>query len=207
MAHTMEDNVKGAINSLSSAWEALMLTFYNSRGTMKGILDFLARGVRNTAEQFKSLEEKEQEAIQNAIRNQRELSSEFKIEERYINEIKEAWQGYMDSGMSSTEAFRKAVDEKKEYLNQEIAKYDETANKAELYYKRTTKAMQDSNMFTRAQSGVSLSDYENVGIFSLECGLKLKKVVKNINISLKMWKRMKKIIFQNILTRSIVPKF
>lgn len=160
MAHTMEDNVKGAINSLSSAWEALMLTFYNSRGTMKGILDFLARGVRNTAEQFKSLEEKEQEAIQNAIRNQRELSSEFKIEEKYINEIKEAWQGYMDSGMSSTEAFRKAVDEKKEYLNQEIAKYDETANKAELYYKRTTKAMQDSNMFTRAQSGVSLSDYE-----------------------------------------------
>jgi len=160
MAHTMEDNVKGAINSLSSAWEALMLTFYNSRGTMKVILDFLARGVRNTAEQFKSLEEKEQEAIQNAIRNQRELSSEFKIEERYINEIKEAWQGYMDSGMSSTEAFRKAVDEKKEYLNQEIAKYDETANKAELYYKRTTKAMQDSNIFTRAQSGVSLSDYE-----------------------------------------------
>ena len=160
MAHTMEDNVKGAINSLSSAWEALMLTFYNSRGTMKGILDFLARGVRNTVEQFKSLEEKEQEAIQNAIRNQRELSSEFKIEERYINEIKEAWQGYMDSGMSSTEAFRKAVDEKKEYLNQEIAKYDETANKAELYYKRTTKAMQDSNIFTRAQSGVSLSDYE-----------------------------------------------
>ncbi len=160
MAHTMEDNVKGSINSLSSAWEALMLTFYNSRGTMKGILDFLARGIRNTAEQFKSLEEKEQEAIQNAIRNQRELSSEFKIEERYINEIKEAWQGYMDSGMSSTEAFRKAVDEKKEYLNQEIAKYDETANKAELYYKRTTKAMQDSNMFTRAQSGVSLSDYE-----------------------------------------------
>lgn len=160
MAHTMEDNVKGSINSLSSAWEALMLTFYNSRGTMKSVLDFLARGVRNTAEQFKSLEEKEQEAIQNAIRNQRELSSEFKIEERYINEIKEAWQGYIDSGMSSTEAFRKAVDEKKEYLNQEIAKYDETADEAELYYKRTTKAMQDSNIFIRAQSGVSLSDYE-----------------------------------------------
>jgi phage tail tape measure protein, TP901 family, core region len=160
MAHTMEDNVKGSIHSLSSAWEALMLTFYNSRGTMKSVLDFLARGVRNTAEQFKPLEEKEQEAIQNAIRNQRELSSEFKIEERYINEIKEAWQGYMDSGMDSNEAFRKAVDEKKEYLNQEITKYNETADEAELYYKRTTKAMHDSNMFTRAQSGVSLSDYE-----------------------------------------------
>ncbi len=160
MAHTMEDNVKGSIHSLSSAWEALMLTFYNSRGTMKSVLDFLARGVRNTAEQFKSLEEKEQEAIQNAIRNQRELSSEFKIEERYINEIKESWQGYMDSGMDSNEAFRKAVDEKKKYLNQEITKYNETADEAELYYKRTTKAMHESNMFTRAQSGVSLSDYE-----------------------------------------------
>lgn len=160
MANTMGDNVKGSIAGLSSAWEALMLSFSNSKGVIKDVIDFLARGIRNTANQFRSLEDKENEAIQNAIRNQREIASEFKIEERYINEIKEAWQGYMDSGMSSTEAFRKAVDEKKEYLNQEIAKYDDTANKAELYYKRTTKAMQDSNMFTRAQSGVSLSDYE-----------------------------------------------
>lgn len=159
MAHTMEDNVKGSIASLSSAWEALMLTFSNSKGTMKGVLDFLARGVRNIADDFKSLEDKETEAMQEALRGQREIASEFKIEERYINEIKEAWQGYMDGGMDSQEAFKKAVEEKKEYLNSEIKKYSEVADKAEFSYRKVTEAMQKSNMFTRAQTGTSLSDY------------------------------------------------
>ena len=152
MAHTMEDNVKGSIASLSSAWEALMLTFSNSKGTMKSVLDFLARGVRNIADDFKSLEDKETEAMQEALRGQREIASEFKIEERYINEIKEAWQGYMDGGMDSQEAFKKAVEEKKEYLNSEIKKYSEVADKAEFSYRKV-------NMFTRAQSGTSMSTY------------------------------------------------
>lgn len=159
MAHTMEDNVKGSIASLSSAWEALMLTFSNSKGTMKSVLDFLARGVRNIADDFKSLEDKETEAMQEALRGQREIASEFKIEERYINEIKEAWQGYMDGGMDSREAFKKAVEEKKEYLNSEIKKYSEVADKAEFSYRKVTEAMQKSNMFTRAQSGTSMSTY------------------------------------------------
>lgn len=159
MAHTMEDNVKGSIASLSSAWEALMLTFSNSKGTMKSVLDFLARGVRNIADDFKSLEDKETEAMQEALRGQREIASEFKIEERYINEIKEAWQGYMDSGMDSQEAFKKAVEEKKEYLNSEIKKYSEVADEAEFSYRKVTEAMQKSNMFTRAQSGTSMSTY------------------------------------------------
>lgn len=160
MAHTMEDNVKGAIAGLDSAWEALMLTFSNSKGVMKSTIDFFARGIRNIANDWKPLEEKENDAIQLAIRNQRELSSEFKIEERYIGEIKQAWQEYIDSGIESKEAFKKAVDDKKEYLNKEIEKYGEVADEAERSYKRVTKAMQDSNMFTRAQSGTSLSDYE-----------------------------------------------
>jgi TP901 family phage tail tape measure protein len=159
MAHTMEDNVKGSIASLSSAWEALMLTFSNSKGTMKSVLDFLARGVRNIADDFKSLEDKETEAMQEALRGQREIASEFKIEERYINEIKEAWQGYMDGGMDSQEAFKKAVEEKKEYLNSEIKKYSEVADEAELSYRKVTDAMQKSNMFTRAQTGTSMSTY------------------------------------------------
>ena len=159
MAHTMEDNVKGSIASLSSAWEALMLTFSNSKGTMKSVLDFLARGVRNIADDFKSLEDKEAEAMQEALKGQREIASEFKIEERYINEIKEAWQGYMDGGMDSLEAFKKAVEEKKEYLNSEIKKYSEVADKAEFSYRKVTEAMQKSNMFTRTQSGTSMSTY------------------------------------------------
>lgn len=106
------------------------------------------------------MEEKENDAIQLAIRNQRELSSEFKIEERYIQEIKDAWQEYMNSGIDSKEAFKRAVEDKRNYLSKEIEKYGEVADEAERSYQRVTKAMQDSNMFTRAQSGTSLSDYK-----------------------------------------------
>lgn len=159
MAHTMEDNVKGAIAGLDSAWEALMLTFSNSTGPAKKTIDFIARGLRNIANEWKPLEEKERDAMQSAIKNQRELSKEFKIEERYIGEIKEAWQEYMDAGMDSKDAFKKAVDEKKEYLNGEILKYDEVANEAERSYQRVTDAMLKSNIFTRAQTGTSKSDY------------------------------------------------
>lgn len=160
MANTMGDNVQGAIAGLSSAWEALMLSFSKSTGPMKDVLDFLARGIRNIANNLKSLEEKENDAIQLAIKDQRELSSEFKIEERYIQEIKDAWQEYMDSGTDSKEAFKRAIEDKMDYLNKEIEKYGEIADKAERSYRRVTKAMQDSNMFSRAQSGTSLSDYE-----------------------------------------------
>lgn len=160
MAHTMENNVKGAMAGLDSAWEALMLTFSNSKGVMKSTIDFFARGIRNIANNWKSLEEKENDAIQLAIRNQRELSSEFKIEERYIQEIKDAWQEYMNSGIDSKEAFKRAVEDKRNYLSKEIEKYGEVADEAERSYQRVTKAMQDSNMFTRAQSGTSLSDYK-----------------------------------------------
>ena len=46
MYETMTDNVTGAIRGLKSAWEALMLEFSNSDGTLKSILDFGAEFLR-----------------------------------------------------------------------------------------------------------------------------------------------------------------
>lgn len=66
----------------------------------------------------------------------------------------------MNSGIDSKEAFKRAVEDKRNYLSKEIEKYGEVADEAERSYQRVTKAMQDSNMFTRAQSGTSLSDYK-----------------------------------------------
>lgn len=59
MAATMADNVQGSIYGLQSAWEGLMLTFYNSKGVMKDVLDFLARGVRNIKYLFSDEEERQ----------------------------------------------------------------------------------------------------------------------------------------------------
>lgn len=162
MADEMSNNVIGSLAGLSSAWEALMLTFSNSTGPAKEAIDFIARGIRNIANEWKPLEQKEKEAIQAAIRNQRELSSEFKIEERYIGDLKDAWQTYMDAGMDSKDAFKKAVEEKKGYLNEEIEKYGNVANEAERSYRSVTDSMMKSNIFTRAQSGTSMADYERI---------------------------------------------
>ena len=41
MADEMANNVSGSLKSLSSAWEGLMLNFYESRGIMKSIIDGL----------------------------------------------------------------------------------------------------------------------------------------------------------------------
>lgn len=46
MADEMANNVQGSLKSLSSAWEGLMLNFYNSRGLMKGIIDWLTSVVK-----------------------------------------------------------------------------------------------------------------------------------------------------------------
>ena len=71
----------------------------------------------------------------------------------------------MNSGIDSKEAFKRAVEDKRNYLSKEIEKYGEVADEAERSYQRVTKAMQDSNMFTRAQSGTSLSDYKKTKKF------------------------------------------
>ncbi len=41
MAKEMANNVQGSLNSLSSAWEGLMLNFYESRGVIKTVIDGL----------------------------------------------------------------------------------------------------------------------------------------------------------------------
>ena len=46
MADEMANNVSGSLKSLSSAWEGLMLNFYNSRGIMKGFIDTLTAFVK-----------------------------------------------------------------------------------------------------------------------------------------------------------------
>lgn len=46
MADEMANNVSGSLKSLSSAWEGLMLNFYESRGLMKGVIDTLTAFVK-----------------------------------------------------------------------------------------------------------------------------------------------------------------
>jgi TP901 family phage tail tape measure protein len=58
MAHTMGDNVQGALANLSSAWEAFMLSFSNTTGPAKEFLNWMADKIRSIANDLKSPEEK-----------------------------------------------------------------------------------------------------------------------------------------------------
>lgn len=58
MADTMGDNVQGAIANLSSAWEALALSFSNSKGWMKSVIDWLAEKIRNIASSTEEIEDR-----------------------------------------------------------------------------------------------------------------------------------------------------
>ena len=58
MANTMGDNVEGAVAGLSSAWEALALSFSKSTGPMKDFLNWMADKIRSIANDLKSPEER-----------------------------------------------------------------------------------------------------------------------------------------------------
>lgn len=111
MAHTMEDNVKGAIAGLSSAWEAFMLTFYDSKGIMKEVLDFLAKGIREVASQLKGYNQLQDEADNKAVAlAQREMSKSDYLEKNTKN-MQRVYKEYINSGMTADEAAKKAKED------------------------------------------------------------------------------------------------
>lgn len=113
MAETMADNVQGAIANLSSAWEAFMLSFSNSTGPMKDVFNFLARGLRNTAKDFKNFSQLQEDADNTAVaRAQKEMASS-NIVEKNVHNMQRLYKEYINEGMSKDEAAKKA---KEDYL-------------------------------------------------------------------------------------------
>lgn len=114
MADTMSNNVKGSIAGLSSAWEAFMLSFYESKGVMKDVLDFLARGLRNVATQLKGYSELQNEADNKAVAFAQKEMTKSDVLEKNIKNMQRLYKEYINSGMSADEASKKA---KEDYIN------------------------------------------------------------------------------------------
>ena len=109
MADTMSDNVQGSIAGLSSAWEAFMLKFYNSKGIMKDVLDFFAKKLRESAfegnsgeEDVLGMEEKLKKSAQAIMKGDVE-KAEAELFDR-INKLQK-------EGLSREDAYNKAIDE------------------------------------------------------------------------------------------------
>lgn len=107
MAHTMGDNVHGALANLSSAWEAFMLSFSESTGPAKEFLNWMADKIRSIANDLKSPEEK----IEKIDYNFRTLAK--KDANKKLLEVEKDFQAeykrLIDAGDTEEQAYTKAV--------------------------------------------------------------------------------------------------
>ncbi|WP_343028890.1 phage tail tape measure protein, partial [Bacteroides xylanisolvens] len=107
MAHTMGDNVHGALANLSSAWEAFMLSFSESTGPAKEFLNWMADKIRGIANDLKSPEEK----IEKIDYNFRTLAK--KDANKKLLEVEKDFQAeykrLIDAGDTEEQAYTKAV--------------------------------------------------------------------------------------------------
>lgn len=118
--NTMSNNVKGSIAGLSSAWEAFMLSFYDSKGIMKDVLDFLARGLRNVATQLKGYSELQDEADNKAVAFAQKEMMKSDILEKNARNMQRLYKEYINSGMSADEAAKKAKEDYIETLKSRL---------------------------------------------------------------------------------------
>lgn len=107
MAHTMGDNVQGALANLSSAWEAFMLSFSESTGPAKEFLNWMADEIRSIANDLKSPEDKITQ-IETNFRGLAQKDANNKILEAE-KEFQSEYKRLLDAGDSEEEAYTKAV--------------------------------------------------------------------------------------------------
>lgn len=131
MANTMGDNVQGAIAGLSSAWESLALSFSNSKGWMKDVVDWLANRIRSIANSIQDVDDRISDISNTSSRQGEETYNTQLIELRtsYNNRVKKL----MEEGETQEEASLKAMREisyqKVSVTQTELDKLEDLKNK------------------------------------------------------------------------------
>lgn len=139
MANTMTDNVQGAILGLSSAWEAFMLSFMNSTGPAKEVIDFFARGLRNIARDLALPDERQSMQNSESISLQKQQMQEFGVIDENLKRLRAFYDEKVATGMDANQA---EIEAKKEYL-QSYRKELEKENKLYEDLQKEKQATQD----------------------------------------------------------------
>lgn len=145
MAHTMGDNVQGALANLSSAWEAFMLSFSESTGPAKEFLNWMADKIRNIANDLKSPEDKITQ-IETNFRGLAQKDANNKIL-KAEKEFQSEYKRLLDAGDTEEQAYTKAVIQMKN--------------------KRIEVTAQERKALERMKTGAlySTSEFENISWF------------------------------------------
>lgn len=91
------DNLAGAINGISSAWEGFVLTINKTNGPLKEGANLLASLLRTATELLKSEEQKQNEILEQSVKKRKDL----------LNKDIQQWQS---QGMSKKEAVEKVLE-------------------------------------------------------------------------------------------------
>ena len=91
------DNLAGAINAVSSAWEGLILTVNKSNGYLKDSANMIAALIGRITDSLKSEEQKRSESLSKSITNEKST----------LEKVIKSWEDY---GMSREEAIRKTME-------------------------------------------------------------------------------------------------
>lgn len=111
MAKTMSNNTEGALKSLSSAWDELMISIMGNTGLIRTTIDYVTKLVRGMAELLQSIEDfqTKQTNIETGAGEKRAVEKLKNINEDILN-IKRY---YVKQGLKEDEALEKA---RKNYL-------------------------------------------------------------------------------------------
>lgn len=159
MAHTMEDNAKGAIASLSSAWEALMISLGKNTGVLSGIINEFTELVRSMRAVIATAEELGEERLANAARNGQEAA---KLDKEWVKSKEESIDRvalkYRKEGVDGAEAFEKARGEQLKILARTLSQEEA---RLQLYSKRNQKQWSEYNNRSLLKQGLGLQKTTN----------------------------------------------
>lgn len=159
MAHTMEDNAKGAIDGLKSAWEALMISLGKNTGVLSGIINEFTDLVRSMRAVIATAEELGEERLANAARNGQEAA---KLDKEWVKSKEESIDRvalkYRKEGVDGAEAFEKARGEQLKILERTLSQEEA---RLQLYTKRNQKQWSEYNNRNLLKQGLGLQKTTN----------------------------------------------
>lgn len=148
MSLTMTDNTAGAIKTLESAWEEMMISIYGNTSAIRGFIEACTEGVRWLTDLVKSVEQLTDEQISSAAKIGTESAqSAMNRQEELIEAAKQA---YIKSGDDEITALEKAKNERIAILQKQL---DEELKLRDEYYnenQRLWKEQEDASFLKQA---------------------------------------------------------
>jgi len=148
MSLTMTDNTAGAIKTLESAWEEMMISIYGNTSAIRGFIEACTEGVRWLTDLVKSVEQLTDEQISSATKIGTEAAqSAMNRQEELIEAAKQA---YIKAGDDEETALEKAKNERIAILQKQL---DEELKLRDEYYnqnQRLWKEQEDASFLKQA---------------------------------------------------------